>query len=170
MNERGSIYDLYFTLALLLIVTITVIVSYSVFSSLTTSAAWNETMFASGTAAEINATVASTNQAFLAFDSALVFFYILINLAAVISAAFVRTHPVFFISSILLLVFLCMLSAIFANVYYMVASNSFLAPFASQFPLLYNAFLYLPYISIVFGFLLAVVMYGKTPMGGQYEY
>jgi len=100
----------------------------------------------------------------------LVVFYVMLNLAAVISAAMVRTHPAFFAASIIMLVFLCMMSAIFANVYYEVASASMIAPYAANYTLLYNLFLYLPYLTITFAALLAVVTWGKTSTGGQYAY
>jgi len=100
----------------------------------------------------------------------LVVFYVMVNLAAIISAAMIRTHPVYFASSIVLLIFLVMMSAIFANVYYEIASNSVIAPFASEYTLLYNVFLYLPYLSLIFSGLLAIVTWGKTSGGGQYAY
>lgn len=168
--QRGSIYDLFFIAALLTVITLVTIISFAVFDQITTSSAWYNTMSVSPAVTQINATVSSTNTAYLAFDTALIFFYIMINLAAVISALFVRTHPIFFFASLLLMIFFIILSAVLANVYYEVASNSFLQSYATQFPLLYNLFLYLPYVSLVSSFLIAVVMYGKTPSGGQNEY
>ena len=166
MNEKGSVYDMFYLLSVMLVVSIVLLISVTVWYSVSTSATWNATM----NTAETNATRASVNTAYSTFDSMLVVFYVMVNLAAVISAAMVRTHPVYFAASIILLVFLCMMSAIFANVYYEVASASMIAPYANNYSLLYNVFLYMPYLSILFGGLLAIVTWGKTSTGGQYAY
>lgn len=166
MNRKGYIFDIYFMLVALLVFAITVIISATVLGEIEKEPTFNATM----TAHNATYIMQGGNDAIAGFDNLVVVFYILMNLAAVASAFLIRTHPIFFVLSILVMGFFILASAIFANIYYEVASMSFIAPYAANYPLIYTLFTYLPTACLIFSILLAVVMYGKMPGGATYGY
>jgi len=91
-----------------------------------------------------------------------------IMLGGLISAFLVRSHPIFFIVSFILQIFLVAVSTMFSTVYDQIASNSLLSASANQFTvgalIISNA----PLIILIFTALIAIVTYGKqdSAMGG----
>lgn len=112
-----------------------------------------------------NSTVAligkSVNSGFLAYGNMLVLIFFGIGIAAIVSAFFVETSPVFFILSIFLLMIEILASVIMHNVFFnIVQQSSFLATI-QQFPMLITIFQFYPEIVFVIALGIVIALYSK---------
>jgi hypothetical protein len=96
-----------------------------------------------------------------AFDSLFVLLTFGMMLATVISAFFVRTHPVFFVLSLLLMLLVLPMMAIFSNIFEEFATHQDLLQAASDYPLMQSIWGSLPTITLVFIIVTAIVLYSK---------
>lgn len=102
------------------------------------------------------------------FDTLALFLVFGIGIAAIISGFYVRSHPAFFIVAIILQLIVVMLSSVFSNIYMSIATHPDVATAANEFPMILLIFQNLPLIILVMGFVVAVIIYGKsasTPFG-----
>lgn len=82
-------------------------------------------------------------------------------LATIIGAFVVRTHPVFFVMSLFLLVFFVILGVIFTDVFYEFATAPALVDTANDFPIMIQILSNWPSILGVFGIVVIIVLYAK---------
>ncbi len=91
--------------------------------------------------------------------------YIFMNLIPIIAAYFVRTHPVFFIVSLLVLMIEMLIYYTVSNVFTTFISTSVLVTVGnSNLSLLVAVFQNLPLISFVFSVLLLIAQYAKPTL------
>lgn len=95
-----------------------------------------------------------------------VVFGILIGLTifSVVSAYFIRTHPIFLAGGLLFLLVGIFITGLVSDVTYDITHNAFISPYANAFPLTMLIFQYLPIIFIVITIMILVALFGK---GGQ---
>lgn len=106
--------------------------------------------------------LAQAKSALLALDSLVSVIVIGVCLSSIILAFLIRSHPAFFIVSFLITVVLVPIAGMMGNIYEEFATDSHFTAAANQLPLQYYVFQYLPTVTVVFAFLIAVVMYGKA--------
>lgn len=96
----------------------------------------------------------------LVWDTALLAIFIGLWFASIISSFYVDTNPVFFIISIVLLLFLLFLSMIVGNVYEDVVGDSLTAQVA-QFPKMNFILTHILQFMIAIGFSIAIALFAK---------
>lgn len=155
MNSRkmkGSILDIPFILAMISAGVVTVFISAIILVSL--SNAWP---FGGDSATILAAGV----EAIYIFDQMIIVYAVGVSLFSIISAFFVRSHPAFFVFSMILLSLTIFFSAQIAN-----AINAFMvaAPFAAivnNFPMTLTLVRNFPVFSLIIGALIALALYSK---------
>lgn len=153
---KGSIQDLPLILVVMLSSGITVMVVYLLLSQF--YAAWPMT----GESLTILETGVETMQV---FDYMFLFFAVSLSLVSIISAFFIKTKPIFFIFSIILLVVVIAVSTVVTNVFDKFITTDTFLPIANNFPYTVIIMRNLPLFCLVVGIVISVVMYGK-PTGG----
>jgi uncharacterized membrane protein len=98
------------------------------------------------------------------------FLLIGLSIITILTAFYSPSQPAFFGISLVILIILIIFSSMLGNVYFQFASNSQLASYSNSFPTAYYIFEHLPFISLIIGIILAVVMYGKTNSNSQMAY
>jgi len=88
------------------------------------------------------------------------------GVGAIVLAFLIPSHPVFLPISIILLAFFVILSVVFSNFLWEFLNAQQIIVMANKFPLVASIVQYLPYIIVVFGIVLIIVMYSKS---GGYE-
>lgn len=99
-------------------------------------------------------------------DAAVAVLIGLICLSSIILAFMVRSHPVFFAISLVITLLLIPTSAIVSNIYDEIATTADMALAANALPYTYTLFSFLPHITCIFSFIIAIVMFGKAQGGG----
>lgn len=95
------------------------------------------------------------------FDAGMVMILIGLWAFALISAFFIDTHPIFFIFSVILLVFVFIASALIGNVGQELLSESEYTSVSGEFPITNWVLNHLLLVVMVIGFSVMVVLYGK---------
>ena len=158
MNKSGSMLDMTMILVSLFLFAFVTVMMYNVYGQFTDNVnqmeAFNNT-YAQHVESQTEAT-------FTTLDFVYAFLLILFTVLAVVSAFAIRTHPIFFVVSIVMLVILVIIGAIMANVYsdleseqgtYLDDSNFNIIPFVMQ---------HFPTLLLVVGALLSVAMFAKS--------
>lgn len=96
---------------------------------------------------------------FLFWDQALILLITGLMISSIIGAAFLNTHPIFFIVSIILLFVFIFIGAQAANVFLAIMEHASIAPYANQFPYIITFYQNLPLIILAFMGVMMVVMY-----------
>lgn len=95
-------------------------------------------------------------------DSLFVFVFVGLWIAALISAAFLKTHPIFFVVSILLIVFILFAGMELGNFYEELSGDSSMTGVSAAFPMSNWLLSHLAIIIIVMGSSIMIAMFGKT--------
>lgn len=86
--------------------------------------------------------------------------------ALVVSAFFIQTHPIFFLISIVILIFVVMASAPISNAFMEMATSDSLSAEAAQYDVATHVVGNIPLIAVVGGFLIIIALYAKPSGGG----
>lgn len=103
------------------------------------------------------------------FDYGVLLLAVGASLFSIISAYYVRSHPIFFIFSMIMLSIVIMFSAVVTNVLYAFVTATPIVVIANSFPYSVILITNLPLFSLIVGILIAIAMYGKSddqPGGG----
>lgn len=100
------------------------------------------------------------------FDYGAAFLLIGLGSATVISAFFIKSHPIFFAISIVMFMVVLAISPVMSNVFMTFATNSEIVTYANQFPIMIHILANLPTITLVFGALIIVALYAAKNMTG----
>jgi len=101
------------------------------------------------------------DQVFSVFDYGAIFIVIASALSIVISAFFIRSHPIFLPISIIVFVIVTMTSGVLTNAFMGFAADSEVSAHANVFSNYLQFMGYLPYVIVVFGGLVLVALYAK---------
>lgn len=84
----------------------------------------------------------------------------------IISAFFIQTHPIFLVLSVVVLLFVVVVSAPISNAFMEMATSDSLSTEASQYNIATHVVGNLPLIAVVGGFLVIIALYAKPGGGG----
>lgn len=156
---KGSVQDIFLIITGILLFAVVSVFALTFMNQLQTTTAG---IFG----AEATAHVTSGVTFFENMDYMIVFFLFMMFITTLIGAFILDTHPIFFVISLFILIFTVIISAQFANMYVEFSQNSELIAAASHYTLTYHVFTNFPTIITIFGFILAIVIYGKIRSGG----
>ena len=94
-------------------------------------------------------------------DGLFVFMFILLWAVALLMSYLIDSHPVFFILSIVLLVFVIFIGGILANTYEDVISEDSISAYAAEFPMMNYIITHIIEFTVAIAFSIGVVLYGK---------
>ena len=158
MNKRGSMLDLTMILVSLFLFAFITVMMYNVYGQYTDNVNEME-QFQNNYTIHVQS---QTDATFSTLDFVYAFLLILFAVLAVVSAFVIRSHPIFFVVNIVMLVVLVIIGAVMANVYsdlegetgtYFNDDNFNIIPFVMQ---------HFPTLLLVVGALLSVAMYAKS--------
>lgn len=86
-------------------------------------------------------------------------------IAVVISSFQVETHPVFFVASLLVMIILVMIGAVFTNIYHEVVTSTALSATGSEYTFMNAFFENLPRLFLFFSGVIAIVQFSKLRRG-----
>lgn len=153
---RGSMLDLPVIIIVLFGFGIACIIGYTILSAF--EAKITNTHFLS--------VIGNTKTALQLMDGGLVFIQVMLMLTTLVGAFMIRTHPIFFAVSTILLMISVMISAVFSNVYEEFVGEPAFSVAVAQYPMSMIALDKLPITLSVIGIVLLVVMYGKQQKTG----
>ena len=107
-----------------------------------------------------------TTQSAIGFFSTLFPFFIFgLILFVAVSAMFIKSHPVFFFVSIVLLIIVIILGVVFANVYEEVSSDSNFGDTDSNLTVMHYVMKYLPWMAAIVIIVLMVIIFSNKSGG-----
>jgi len=115
----------------------------------------------------INTSVVDVPDSLTRFDMGVFLIFVGLCLAAIISAFFVQSHPIYFFFSIVGLIVVFTMAIIFSYMYNEIGTTPMLQASANAFPYISLIFNNLLLISVGMGFLIVIALYGK-PQGTLY--
>lgn len=95
------------------------------------------------------------------FDNLFLFAFILLVIFILVSVFLIDTHPIFFIVSAILLIFVFVVAGLLANVYNDVATDSDLVTYSNNFTYMSWLMTHLLEVIIGLGFLISIVLFAK---------
>lgn len=167
---KGSILDLVFMIIICFVLSVSFILSYYVteqFHSTLNQTIYDQGLEKSGGYNESLEIMGEGEQALLKFGDAFIVIIIAIGIAIVIGASMIRTHPIFFVASLFMLVIFIFIGAQFSNFFNAIIITSEFASVANEFPLMVKIMRNMPIFVLIFGAITAIVMYGKIKTGGE---
>lgn len=95
------------------------------------------------------------------FDNLFLFAFILFVVFVLVSVFLIDTHPVFFVVSVILLIFVFVIAGLLANTYNDIATDSAVSTYANNFTYISWVMSHLLEVIIGIGFLVSVVLFAK---------
>jgi hypothetical protein len=113
--------------------------------------------------ASVKAKVQDLNTRFPSFFDGLFLFFLILMWALVIVASFnIDAHPIFFIVTIVLLIFVFLVGGEIGNVYEEITADSEISTIAAGFPISNWIMSHFLIVIIVIGFSIVLVLFGKS--------
>jgi hypothetical protein len=121
-----------------------------------------------GTDLDQQGTITSMAESYKAFDEMFIILLAGLSILALVGAAMINSHPVFFVINVLVLAFLVFLGTVtVGNVFIAFSTSAEMATAAANFPYIALFFTNLPTYMIVEGFLILYILHSKTTgLGG----
>ncbi len=114
--------------------------------------------------AQANAAAAQFLNMIKLFDGFGVFLLATMAIVIIITAAMIRTHPIYVVPAIVLMVIHIIIAGAFSNLYWgVVTATPELTAAAENFPLTLFVFQHLPKFTLVISVLAIIAAYGKIP-------
>lgn len=156
IGNRGFA-DLGLVLAFLLIIAVTVIIGYKVFSS------YNEKWQAQDSvSADAKADVQTLKDRYVSlFDGIFMLVFALLTIALFISVAYIGTRPEFFFITVIIMIMFIGVSALMSNVYDDVGTSEQLATTTSEFSFIPFIMTKLPLVTLLLGAVILIGLYVK---------
>ena len=115
---------------------------------------------------DVNTTYIDQGQAAVGmFDAMFIFVTIFLGIAVMISAFFIRTHPIVFVLSFILLMIFTVISSFFTNTFIEIVDIEPFATAVNSFPAMLNVMQNLPLIMTIIGVMVVIALYAKG--GGE---
>lgn len=158
-SRKGSILDLPLIAVAVFMIAIVVLLSNVIITEFK-----NETAdYTSPSGNVINQTILEKGEIALStFDYAMILITIGLGLATIIFGFYIKTHPVMFAFSLILLIFFVIITSFFTNAFMEFVSVDPLDTQIDNFPFMYTLFENLPLIMTVIGIITAIAMYAKS--------
>lgn len=159
--QLPSAFDITYAILILLILSIFILIAVYVQQGIHTSiVATNNNALVTAFAPSNTALTTSWS----IFSDGAIIIFISLMLGAVVSAYFVKSHPIFFLVLFFSLMIEILLSEVFLQVFQNIILTSFFSPIANTyFTLIILLFQSLPVVVLVFSGIMAIVQYGKPP-------
>lgn len=157
VHKKGFI-DTLTALIVIFVFIVVVVVVGKVFTTINSS--FNQTTILDQGSRERMA--ATEGKYYTVFDSLILFVLIGFNIAPIIAAFFIRTHPVFFAFSLFLLFISAYVGIHMGHIMQDISENADLAETTARLPMTLVVMQYLPLFTITFAIILAVVQYSKS--------
>lgn len=152
---KGSFGDLFYLMIILVVVVITAVVCFLVVNVLEDEGFY-DLINVSGV--DIKATM---DTSFEILDYGIPFSFVLSCLFITIAVYFIRSHPIFFVASMLIMVVVIFVTAPIVNMVVNVLSADELVAYSNQFPITVAFVQNLPVIVLMFGIMIAISLYAK---------
>lgn len=156
---RGSVFDLMYIFTFLLIFSACTIVAFMLLGEVGPSLSLNPTS---------TGVIASATTAVGSFDGLFVFMVFGMIAVSAILAYFVDSHPIMFVISFIVYIFVVMISGTISNVYQEFIAADYISASAASFPLMTQIWLQLPTIAVIAGIIIMVVAFAKYRGAGGY--
>ena len=161
IKNKKAQTDIIFLVMMLFVLALTLIIGIKVFGDILTPLAKDFPNVAATALARDE-----VNQMFLNWDVMFIVIFGFGVLAAVITAFFIDTHPVFMIVTIILMILFTVFGAYLNNVYEEFRTSSDIRTEANQFPLITFFFDHLPKFMVIAIALVSIVTYSRLRQGG----
>lgn len=158
MDNKGSMSDLPFIIVVLFILGI------SVFVTVKFLGAYDDAWTYGGVGQEI---IDQGKSAMYTFDYMFVFLAIGLSATTLIGAFMIRSHPIFYVFSTILLGIMVLVSGQITNAFDKFVTSSAFSSIANSFPMMVTFMRNLPLFILISGILIAAVMYGRPQGGGR---
>jgi len=155
---KGSMLDLPFVIVAVFLLVIVVL-----FSNVMLDSFQNETAeFVTPNNNTFNQSMINSGQAALdTFDYSIIFLIIGLGLFVIISSFFIKTHPIFVVFAIILLIITVMISGIFTNTFVEFIDVEPLDVEINDYPLMYEVMINLPLIITAIGIITMIALFAK---------
>jgi len=151
---KGTILDLVFIMVILGISVVGLIIASEVYSQLDDSGAFGTTDAAVAAQRGVESTFDVLNYGMVLILAGLL-------ISTIIGAIMIRTHPIFFIVSIIMLIIVVVASAPVTNAIMGIATSGDLADDAAQYGIATQVVGNMPAIFVVAGFVIIIALYAK---------
>ena len=162
-NKKGNIADVVYLPVFLLLLVFTIVVSYVIYGAIHTEFNAADSQIPSEVLEEFNA---NYNTFPVVFSSFFLIAFVGFMISTIVSAFFIRSHPIFYFISVIVFAVMTVISAIFSNVYELFVTDM-VSGFSTSFPIISHVMTYLPYFVLVFSAIVAIALYTK---GGGDDY
>lgn len=146
---KGSILDMFPAMIIPFALLVGLAIASILYTAFSAEAFWNPTYSGDMT------------QVFSVMDYGAIAIMISMFVAVVISAFFIKTHPIFLPITLIIFIVVVMVSALTTNVFMGFATSTQIVSHANAFPNFLQFAGYIPYAVVGFGVLLLIAMYGK---------
>tara|TARA_R100001086_G_scaffold19443_2_gene9368 strand:+ start:2101 stop:2604 length:504 start_codon:yes stop_codon:yes gene_type:complete len=159
MNRKGNVPDLIYILVILFSLGITIIIAANFYSQYTDSISLNPA-FDNPTNTNIEA---SAETMLASWDYLFIFIFIGLIISTIVLGFRIRTHPVFFFISLILLIVVTILAGSLSNVYEQFTTNTTtsIQTTASSYTAMNFLFAHLPLFIAFLGVVIMVIFYSK---------
>lgn len=162
---RGSIMDIFTIIAVLFIFTFSMLIG----SAMLTQAGENFDTIDDDYGNITTYYFAKGQTSFNIMDTLTIFIFFGLGIAMLVSAFFIKTHPIFFVVSLILLTFVLLFSAVISNSYQEMGESDALSVEANKYTLTSTVMNNLPTLVLILSALVLIVMFGKSYSGGVSE-
>ena len=164
IKKKGTIADLFYVVVVLFTLFIILITSYKVFDDITIemNASRNDGMMSDQS---IDMMTSNKDRYITIFDYAFLFIFGGLQLALLISAFWIRTHPMYFVVALILIALLAFVTFQISNIADEFGMDSDYVGIYEEFNIMRYIMRNLPILEIIFGFVTLIVLYMK----GGYE-
>lgn len=161
-NKKGSLQDIILMGVVLLVFSIVVLIGLKVATEFKDNIDSSQVFDVGQSRAAVGESITKYTRA---VDNMFLFLVFFMGIVTLILAALIRVHPIFIPLFFIGLVMTIFLTAIFANIYHGVSSNSELSSITSELTFMNNIMLILPVIVGVFGLFLMFILYKLWSVG-----
>lgn len=153
---KGSITDLPVIIVGMFIISMSLFFSYYIFT------AWNAAaapLAVDNTA--LNITLTQADVAYSVWDASILFIAIAMVISSGISAYFLRTHPIFFIPTLIVWIISFVIAAIFSNIFAEFIGTSPLLAISTTLTNTVTVSTNYPILAAIFGIIIIIALYAK---------
>jgi len=166
MNARGSILDLLYLMILLFVFAIGTLIAFTV---------WEEYKGATNSSSGINLSTSTfdhiqekQDQVMQNFDYIFVFIIVGLTIALIASTFALKTHPIFFWISLLLLIIFLIIAGAFSNSYEVLTNNTNIAPADAEYDIMGFVMDRLPLFILIISMITLIALYAKSRFASEY--
>lgn len=160
MNTKGQITDLIYVLIILFSFALLTILGYYLFNQFNTTFANTEGV--SNFSLEI---MNENKDRYVSiFDGIMLFIFVGLLIASIVSAIFIKSHPIFFVINVFLLIIVSIIAIILKSVFTGFATSSEMINTTSEFTIIPFIMNNLTLILVIAGFLIIIALLGKRAL------